>query len=487
MSQNIALPVAELKPALTGLGKVINKRCTLPVLSLIKIERTKEGWIALTSTDLDTFVTYRLEQPSDGEAVSLLVSYDELQKVAKNCQKIDTVSIRTAENPSELSVIVEYPVGQQTAEAKLTSLPAAEFPEIPRIKGEPVPVNDGVRQSIHEAFDCASTDETRMILNSAFIDVSKDEGHYVVGTNGSHLYSSNSFKLPLKECVVLPTHKFFGFKEFNNDGEWQLKLSEPQHKDDNAWFQIASRRWRFIGRQIDGAYPNWRQVIPSESQYASSIQFDDLDALADSIDRLPDHDPLHHAIGIEKKDKTVNLLWKPDKEHEWKRLPVVVNQLTGNDITVFLNRHYITKALRFGLCRIGCIDPMSPVKFSAGGRQMIVMPVRAESSPTAAPQAQEMPSQPAASSPAAQQEKTQMVNESTTNGSGTPAEPATIDAQLSTIIIDAEALRTTVQETLGGVNTLCKKLRIFQREHKSSTKDLQSVRSTLEKLQNVRL
>jgi len=47
------------------------------------------------------------------------------------------------------------------------------------------------------------------------------------------------------------------------------------------------------------------------------------------------------------------------------------------------------------------------------------------------------------------------------------------------IVIDAEALKTTVQDTLGEINVLCKKLRIFQREHKSSTKDLQSVRQTL--------
>jgi DNA polymerase III sliding clamp (beta) subunit (PCNA family) len=484
----IALPIAELKPALIGLGKVINKRCTLPVLSHIKIERTKDGWIALTSTDLDSFVTVRLEQPSDGEAVELLVPYEDLLKIMKNCQKTDTVAIRTGENLSELSVLVEYPVGQQTAEAKLTSLPVVEFPEIPRIKGEPVPVSDAVRQSIHEAFDCASTDETRLILNSAFIDVSKEDGHYIVGTNGSILFSSNSFKLPLKECLVLPTHKFLSYREFNGDGEWQLKISEPQHKDDNVWFQIASRRWRFIGRQIDGAYPNWRQVVPGDSQFTSSVQFDDLDTLADTIDRLPDHDPVNHAIGIEKKDEAVNLLWKPEKDHEWKRLPVTVHQVTGDDITIYLNRHYLTKALRFGLSRFGCIDPMSPVKFGNEGKQMIVMPVRAESTPTAASQAQETPSQQlAAPSPAATEERTPMVNETTTDGSSKPAEPITIDAQLSSIINDAESLRTTVQDTLGEVNVLCKKLKTFQREHKSSTKDLQSVRQTLEKLQSVRL
>src|SRR5258706_343021 len=129
---------------------------------------------------------------------------------------------------------------------KVGSLPVEEFPEIPRIKGESIPVNDALRQSIHQALDCASTDETRLILNSAYIDVSQKEGHYVVGTNGSHLFASNSFKLPLNESVILPAHKFIGWKEFNTDGEWQLRIAPPQTKDDQGHLQISSRRWRFI-------------------------------------------------------------------------------------------------------------------------------------------------------------------------------------------------------------------------------------------------
>ena len=39
----ITLPIAELKPALTGLGKIINRHAKLPVLTHIKIERTKDG------------------------------------------------------------------------------------------------------------------------------------------------------------------------------------------------------------------------------------------------------------------------------------------------------------------------------------------------------------------------------------------------------------------------------------------------------------
>ncbi|MCX6848254.1 MAG: DNA polymerase III subunit beta, partial [Verrucomicrobia bacterium] len=62
----ITLPIAELKPALIGLGKIINTRATLAVLGTIKVERTADGWIALTSTDLDRWVTVRFEHPTEG-------------------------------------------------------------------------------------------------------------------------------------------------------------------------------------------------------------------------------------------------------------------------------------------------------------------------------------------------------------------------------------------------------------------------------------
>ena len=57
----IELPMAELKPALVGLGKVISKRTTLPVLTHVRIERTKAGRIELAVTDLDTAVIAQIE------------------------------------------------------------------------------------------------------------------------------------------------------------------------------------------------------------------------------------------------------------------------------------------------------------------------------------------------------------------------------------------------------------------------------------------
>src|SRR4051812_34779651 len=157
-----ALPIAELKPALAGLGKVIAKRVTLPVLGTIKIERTKDGWIALTGTDVDHHITVRLEQPGTGEPTALLVPYDELLKTLKACGKGDEIQVE----PSDRNIAtIKYRIGQQFVETKVESLPVEEFPEIPRFKGDAIALPETLRQSIHDALQCASTDETRLILN----------------------------------------------------------------------------------------------------------------------------------------------------------------------------------------------------------------------------------------------------------------------------------------------------------------------------------
>ena len=143
-----ALPIAELKPALAGLGKIIAKRCTLPVLGTIKIERTKDGWVALTVTDLGHYVTVRLEQPAAGEFGALLVPYDELLKTCKACGNGEEILV---EHSGGTTAAIKYRIGPQFVETNVESLPVAEFPEIPRIKGDGTPLPDTLRQSIHEA------------------------------------------------------------------------------------------------------------------------------------------------------------------------------------------------------------------------------------------------------------------------------------------------------------------------------------------------
>src|SRR3954469_12364011 len=150
MNTPIALPISELKPALLGLGKIIQKRTTLPVLGTVKIERNSAGWITLTGTDLDYWATVRLEQPTAGEAASVLIPHTELVKISKSCGKDDTITVQSQENASVLSGIIGYNVRGQTVEHRCEAIHPNEWPPAPDIKGKPAPIPDAVRSSILE-------------------------------------------------------------------------------------------------------------------------------------------------------------------------------------------------------------------------------------------------------------------------------------------------------------------------------------------------
>ena len=212
----ITLPMAELKPALTGLGKLIQKSHGLPVLKTIKVERTAEGWVSLTATDLDAFATVRLEQPAQGEPFALLVPHEDLARTVKTCGKDENILVAPGNNQTGF---IQYGLGSQIAEIQFEALPVVEFPETPRISGDPIPLPALLRSSIREAMECSSTDCTRLIINGICLDVTNPKAHYVVGTDGRHLFSSNSFSLPLKNSLIIPNHPFLEWSVFNADGE----------------------------------------------------------------------------------------------------------------------------------------------------------------------------------------------------------------------------------------------------------------------------
>ena len=532
----IQLPIAELKPALVGLGKVISRRTTLPVLGTIKIDRTKDGWITLTATDLDAFVTVRLEEPSEGEPVSMLVSHDDLSRITKGCSPGETLTVEQVEQGR---VKVQYPIGGQTAIAQTDFIPVDDFPPVPKVKGEAVPLPDSVRQSLHAALECVSDDETRAVINGAFLDVSKKEGHCLVGTDGRHLYAGNSFTLPLAESFIIPHHAFLGWKEFNRDGEWQVRLGEREKKDDPLTFQLSSRRWRFIHRAIDGNYPNWRQILFGAGNVKTTVQLaeENLDALAQLIKRLPEppKDP-HHTLGIKVEKERLLLQGRNAVDQGWTEVEVRGAKITGPPVTVYLNRQYVLKALSFGLARIELQDALSALRFNGNGSQVVIMPVRVDAYP-AAPAATPKASSDAngnssAASAAATPKASSDANGESPSASATstapesngngPSVPVHLEAEttegrnimprtptavsngngsngngtnghaeekpaVEAAIEKIETIKGCYREAIQGLNGLADLLKQVQREQKTTNKEVQSVRSTLEKLQTVRI
>ena len=222
----IKLPVAELKTAIGGLTKVIPRHSTLPVLGMIHVERDRQGWVHLTGTDLDTFLSLRLEAPQQiGDPAKCLVPFAELQKLGKTCPADEVLDLEVL---SEDKLLLRHRIGSHPVEQVITVRPVGTSPSRRRSPLRPSAWMKPPAARLLEALACASDDETRVILNGAYLDVSKPTGHYAVATDGRHLFASNSLHLALPSSVLIPDHRFLSWSGFVKDGQWKLAVQHPR-------------------------------------------------------------------------------------------------------------------------------------------------------------------------------------------------------------------------------------------------------------------
>ncbi len=523
----IKLPVAELKTAIGGLTKVIPRHSTLPVLGTVHVERDRQGWVHLTGSDLDTFLSLRLEAPQQiGDPARCLVPFAELQKLGKTCPADEVLDLEVL---SEDKLLLSHRIGSHPVEQVMTVPPVGDFPVVPQITAASVSLDEAARSTLLEALACASDDQTRVILNGAYLDVSKPTGHYAVATDGRHLFASNSLHLALPSSVLIPDHRFVSWSGFVKDGQWKLAVQAPT-KDKSGYLRLESQRWTFVTKQVEGTYPNWRTITDDVRQFSGYIEVSDqaAEAINRIVPRLPGDDTPNHTVGLYCVSGRLYLRGINKDQERPTEVEVTGVTVSGDPATVYLNRQYLLKALGFGLRQIGVQEPLKPLRFSDGGsRQMIVMPVRVDANIPAPKPAAPAPS-PArpitpvmvssdaapdqsithnspvvdppvdnhqSSTPNRNQAPMENGNNTHPNGnshgnlpvvvleSSSPEEKPGLEQALDQI----ESLKGSLRSAVGSLNNLIDIVRQVQRERRVSEREVRSVRDTLKTLQTVRL
>ena len=351
-SHPIEVRAADLKAALPGLGKLIPRTPSLAVLGCVKVEAAGPQTLRLTATDLDFSLGIDLPATVEKGLAPFLLPMPRLRELTAGLRADDVVCLGPA--------------------AKAP--PVAEFPEIPQVRTPGLSLPEPVVTSLLRAFACASQDPTRAMLRSAFLDTSGTgkRAHRIVGTNGRHLFSSNSMHLPLKQSLILPDHPLWRWKPLAESRPWTLCLG----KDDV--FRVESQSCSVTGRLLEGPYPNYRQVIPRGEEFTTMVTLSDstLEAVTRLLPRLPGKHFANRPVGLHFEQGRFGLLTRGDTEELWILHPVDRCGISGPDVTVFVNRDYLAKAAAFGLSQVSLIGAMGPVQFSKGGDLMIVMPLR---------------------------------------------------------------------------------------------------------------
>jgi DNA polymerase-3 subunit beta len=249
----------QLQEGLVAVAASIPAKTTLPILSNILLEATKEG-IRLSGTDLDIAVSTTVSASVDQEGAITLPA----RKLVEIVRELPSAAIRLTAS-GEQRVTIEC----GRSRFRLLGLPREEFPAFPSVKFE-----GGWRTSSkelqkligHVAF-AASTEESRPILNGVLWEL-RPERMRMVATNGHRLArmdvpTSETQGASQADLIVPPKALDQIRRLFDTDETVEIARSE-----NHLGFRTSTTQ--IFTRLIEGPYPNYEQVIPRENDKAAT-------------------------------------------------------------------------------------------------------------------------------------------------------------------------------------------------------------------------
>ena len=471
MTNTVSIPAGELKPALAGLAKVIDPRAPLESLRCVRVEAGRAG-IQLTGTDSETFARVTLGEEPIGIERPFHVPFSKLQELARRLPAHALVHLREG--------MIECDMSTGRIEESFDPIDPKSFPEEPAIEESSVNLPETFPARFREALACASKESTRPILNGVLLDADDRMGHYLVATDGRHLFSANSFTLPVPRSVVIPSLRILSWRGLGDD--WGLALEEK-----GRWFRLHSGKWTITSKALEGGYPNWRQVVPAPSQ--TVLVLPESHSLPEVLKRFPVSSDQDKGILLVHERGVVSL--RDPAGYSSASLPGAT--ATGPDITICLNRDYLAKAIDYGLTTIGLTDPTSALHFRNEGRQMIVMPIRREHQPqaeTPTPPTEQKANMTALTTNGAAAPHINGSREVRVNGNNRnigPVSTTTSKPAIEAAIDNLDSFKANLREALGSISEITALLRQAIRDQRANEREIQSVRQTLRSLQGVRI
>jgi DNA polymerase-3 subunit beta len=475
----ILLPAKELNLALAGLSRVVSRKSSLPVLQSLKLSRSADGRVTLSATDLDTFVSYNIEQPQSGQPVDLLLPFEQLNKSVKGANG-EVIVTQEAKNRAKL----RYQIGGSPLEQSVATLSAEEFPPTPKITEPACKMPENFGECLRQAFQTSSTDSSRYVLQGAYLDIKEPKCHTIVSANGRALFAANTFKFDLKAPVNISRQKFLEWSGFLA-GECEMAVKTD--KSNSGWVKLTTPRWDCLVKQIDGQFPNWRQVVPADTETWTKVRLSEgaITQMLALTSKLPGDDDINRQLRL-RVDQELHLEGRNKDDKDYTSAVITDVKITGKSVTTALNREYLETALRCGLDEIRIHNELEPILFLKPGKRMIVMPVHLVGPPAQitakpTPATQTQPTNPPASTPA-EERKTEMAK--TTNPSPKP-EPTQPAATSPSLIDQVEMIKESLKNIIRDLTAVIEAVKQAEKDKRASEKEVESVRSTLKKLQQV--
>ena len=351
---------------LTGIGvvgNIVSPRATLPILSNMLLESSGDT-LKMNTTDLDIGISCELPVHSF-EQGAITIPAKRFSDIVKELPAGEVVIIVRKNNQIEIEGI--------NCRFKLNGLPKEEFPKFPEFKEkDAITIKQAdLKEMIRLTSFAVSYEESRYVLNGILLELSGDVAR-MIATDGRRLAK-------MEKKLMAPAHKdvhmIIPIKAINeisrnlkDVGECTIISSMNQVLFNINGVLIATRI-------LEGEFPNYKQVIPKETNVHAKIKTQDLLSAIRRANLLSTPD--FQAIKFELfKDKLVISKSTPDVGESREEVSVDYGQqelMVGFNPQFFID---VLKNINEDVVPIEFLGPDKPCVLRLGDYLYLALPMR---------------------------------------------------------------------------------------------------------------
>ncbi|MEQ1566361.1 MAG: DNA polymerase III subunit beta [Myxococcota bacterium] len=261
----------ELGRGLARVQGIIERRSTHPLLSHVLLH-AREGGLRMTATD--TEVAYI------GDLAANVRSTGQLAVDAANLfQIVRSLPEPTVQLTSTANKRLEIKSGR--SQFKLPGHASEDFPTLPafEVRGSAKLAEGVLRRLVEQTSFAVATDDVRYGLNGAHLEQREKEGvrHLrMVATDGHRLSAADGpieGSVPLDARMLVPRKALAVMRKLLEGNEEQVELTVG----DGA-IRLVRPDQQFWFRMIDGEFPDYHAVVPTEHKHKAVVRREELAA-----------------------------------------------------------------------------------------------------------------------------------------------------------------------------------------------------------------
>jgi len=319
-----------LLEGLQTVQNVVSIRSTLPILSNVLLLADKDE-LSLTTTDLEVSIRCRLEAQVMKSGSTTLPA----RRLSSIVRELPDSTIEMEVNDRDVATLT-----CNSSFFKIIGLSEDEFPPIPKAEGkhsyhlEQATFREMLRKSAY----AASTDETRQVLNGVLLSF-KSGKLSMVATDGRRLaLVEQEVDVPAENeaDMILPSKAVNELMHILEDeGDISVHARENQIVFEFNQVLLASKL-------IEGAYPNYRQVIPAECEERVTVERESLLTALKRVSLLTTEKSNATKLTFGKNNLVLTMT-TPDIGEARETVPI---KYSGKEISVAFNPEYMMDPLK---------------------------------------------------------------------------------------------------------------------------------------------